>query len=227
MVTDGGSQEGTQGANAAGLGAPPVPGRAAGVDDRGGVRDQPVAEVALAQVRPDRLDRVQLRRVRRQGHRRQVRRHREVVRGVPTGPIPHDDRVRLRRQGPAELGAQESPGPGRDLGADEGAAGVPRRAHRADQGGRAEALIVPAARPQAPLVPDARDAPLLADAGFSLDPPLDPLRLRVGGRYRGEALGQACLNRACAGGSASGGTGRAFGHDRSRRCTSRSMPVAP
>ena len=72
-----------------------------------------------------------------------------------------------------------------------------------------------------------REAPLLADAGFILEPQLDPLGLRMGGRYPGEALGQVFLNRSCSARLAARGcTGRAFCRDRFRLLTKRSIPVA-
>ena len=88
-------------------------------------------------------------------------------------------------------------------------------------------LVAHRARPQTPLVPDVRDAPLLADAGLILEPQLDPLGLRMGGRYLGAALGQVFLNGSCSARLAARGcTGRAFCHDRFRLLTRRSIPVA-
>src|SRR5215212_1167493 len=54
-------------------------------------------------------------------------------------------------------------------------AGLPFRAGRAEQVRRGEALLPRPARPHPLLVPDVREAALLADAGLVHEPELDPL----------------------------------------------------
>src|SRR4029434_8733996 len=68
---------GTKRLDAAGLGGEAPPSLAGGIDDSLVIVMQPVREEALLEVEPHPLDRIELRRIGRQGHERAVGRHRE------------------------------------------------------------------------------------------------------------------------------------------------------
>ena len=139
------------------------------------VRQDAQAEPAVAQVLPDLLDRVELRRVRRQVDQREVDWDPQVGADVLPRPVEDEHGVGPGRHGPGQLGQEQAHGRGRDLGQHQRDARVPLRADRTEQLDGGEALLPRPARPSASLVPDVRDAALLADPGLVLEPQLDPL----------------------------------------------------
>ena len=185
-----------------------------------------MAEPAFSEVEPDPLDRIEFGAVGRQVDQGQVRRHAQAFTDVPAGPIEDQHGVGPGRHGRGELGQEEVHGCGRDLGQDQGHAGVACRADGTEQVGRREAVLVQPARPGAFLVPDVGDAALLADPGLIHEPELDPLGLGMPRCCFLHQAGQGFLNRACATGSTSGWTGRAFCQERSRLLSSLSMPFS-
>ena len=70
-----------------------APGLAGGIDDGVVVGEQPVREEALLEVEPHALDGIEFGRIGRQGHKRDVGRHPERARAMPSGLIEHHDRV--------------------------------------------------------------------------------------------------------------------------------------
>ncbi len=193
------------------------PSVAAGLDDGVGVVEQAVGEVALAQVEPDALDRVELGTVGRQRRQGDVVRHLERPLVVPSGAVEGDDGVGVPGQDLGELPEEDVHGPGRDLGQDEGEVLARGRAHGGEDVGPVVALVAAPRRARALGPPAVADPALVADAGFVLEPELQALvRMRRGG-------GRQCvaqplfLNAARAPGSPLGCDGRAFCQDRPRR----------
>ena len=88
------------------------------------------------------------------------------------------------------------------------------------------AYVAHAARAHALLEPAPADPAGLADPGFVQEPDLEPRGLGVVADDLGDQARKFFLKRAWALRSASGCTGRAFCQDRSRSCSSRSMPFS-
>ena len=115
---------------------------------------------------------------------------------------------------------------GADRGQDQGAAGVARRADRAEQVDRLVAQVAYAARAHAAFEPAAADAAGLADPGLVLEPDLEPFGVGMVAGDLGDQRRKFFLKRAWALRSASGWTGRAFCQDRPRSWSNRSMPFS-
>ena len=93
------------------------------IEDRVVVRVNTMREVALSQVEPDALDRVQFRCIGRQAEQRHVGRHHKIMAGVPACTVQHHQSVFVGRQTGCEL-PQE-------------------RVHRGDRDARQEQAEVP------------------------------------------------------------------------------------
>ena len=165
--------------------------------------------------------------------RLQRQRDRALVDRVLDQDVRHDvqrlhRRVRAGRQLRGDLLEQQVHRRDRDVRQHQGGAGVARGADRAEDVGRAIALVLHHPRPHAALEPAADHAALLAYAGLVLEPDLDPLGLGLVGRDLRKRGGEAFfLNASWAARSVSACRGRGVCQDRSRSCISRPMPVSP
>ena len=132
-------------------------------------------EEALLQVEPHALDRVELGRVGRQGHERDLARHPERARAVPAGLIEHHDHVLVggdcRREAIEEL----LHGLGIHVRHDQGKRVVGAGLDGREDVGECEALVGEARRAVPPLPPDVGGAPLLSDARLVLEEQADAL----------------------------------------------------
>jgi hypothetical protein len=146
----------------------PVPGLAAGRDDRLVVRPDAMAELVLPQVLPHVLDRVQLGAVARQRQQGEVLGDGEVAGRVPARPVEHDHAVRPGLHLAADLRQVQAGGRGIGVGQDEGGADGPLRADRAEQVGPGVAAVAGRPGPGAAPRPDPGQRALLADAGLVL-----------------------------------------------------------
>src|SRR3954466_11322688 len=115
---------------------------------------------------------------------------------------------------------------GRDLRQHQGSTGVALRTDRAEDIGRAIALIFDHARPLTTQEPASRHPTLLADTGFVQEPDLKPLRLRLCGDNPIEHLPELFLNAVCAAASLCGCCGRGVCHDKSSPCSSFARPLS-
>src|SRR3954471_14630716 len=185
----------------------PVPGLAAGRDDRVVVGPDPQAELVLAQVLPDVLDRVQLGAVARQRQEAEVLEDGEVPGRVPARPVEHDHGVRARGDLAADRQVQAG-GLGVGVREDEGGADRPFGADRAERVGPGVAAVARGSGAGAAARPDPGQGALLADAGLILEPDLDRLAAGALGQRLAYQLGEAFLNAACAAASAFGCWGR-------------------
>ena len=147
------------------------------IDDVVVAFEDPVREEVGAQILPDLLDRVELRRARRQQDRRDIAWPDEIAGGVPPGAIQQQDGVGVLGDMKGDLIDVHLHRRGVGDGQRERRADASGRADRAEQIGALVALIGRLARPRAALGPLADDAVLLADAGFILEPDLDRLAL--------------------------------------------------
>src|SRR4051794_17133887 len=163
-----------------------------------------MAELVLAQVLPDVLDRIQLGRVGGQWQEGEVLGGGEVAGAVPPGTVEHDHAVRPGRDVAADLGEVQARGLGVGVGQDEGGADGPLRADRAEQVGPGVAAVAGRPGPGAAPRPDPGQRALLADAGLVLKPDLDRLAAGVLGQRLAYQLGEAFLNAAWAASSAFG-----------------------
>ena len=112
---------------------------------------------------PDVLDRVELRRSRRQGDQRDVGWQVELVGGVPTRLIQYDDAMRAGRDLGGDLVEVPLHGGGVATGHDHGRAGATGRTDRAEYIGRLGALILRRRGPGAPACPTPGDLGLLTN----------------------------------------------------------------
>src|SRR4051812_29553145 len=172
----------------------PVPGLAAGRDDRLVVRPDAMAELVLAQVLPHVLDRVQLGCVGGQRQEGEVPGDGEAAGAVPPGTVEHDHAVRLGRDLPADLRRVQAGGRGVGVGQDQGGTDGPLRADRAEQVGPGVPAVAGRPGPGAATRPDPGQRALLADAGLVLKPDLDRLAAGVLGQRLAYQLGEAFLN---------------------------------
>ncbi len=181
-----------------------VPRGAAGIDDGLFVVVDPVGEKVLAQVLPDVLDRVELRRVARQRQQCDSVGDIEASAVVPAGLVEDDDGMGARRDVMADLLEVLVHGPAVGMGQDEGGADIALGAHGTEQIGGGVASVARCARAAAARRPDPGQRALLADPGFVLEPHLDRL---AGGAFRqrgAHQLGEVFLNACCFCSSASG-----------------------
>src|SRR4051794_41638935 len=199
----------------------PVPGLAAGRDDRVVVGPDPQAELVLAQVLPDVLDRVQLGAVARQRQEAEVLGNGEVPGRVPARPVEHDHGVRARGDLAADLRQVQAGGLGVGVREDEPGPDRPLGADRAEQVGPGVPAVPGRSRPGAAPRPDAGQGALLADAGLVLEPDLDRPAAGALGKRLAYQLGKAFFNASCAASSAF----RCLG--RTDRQAGRGRPAAP
>ena len=134
---------------------------------------------------------------------------------------------RVGRQLRGDLLEQQVHRRDRDVRQNQRGAGIARGADRAEDLGRAVALVLDYPRPHAALEPAADHAALLPHTGLVLEPDLDALGLGVVGLDLREGCGEALfLNASWAARSVSACRGRGVCQDRSRSCISRPMPVS-
>jgi hypothetical protein len=110
--------------DAAGLRGEASPSLAGGINDSLVVVMQPMREEALLEVEPHALDGIELRRIGRQGHERDVGRHAERARVMPAGLIKHHDDVLIVGDGGSEAVEELLHRLGVGIGHDEGEAVV-------------------------------------------------------------------------------------------------------
>ena len=131
--------------------------------------------MSFAQVEPDPLDRVQLRRVGRQRHERDAGRDRECSRAVPAGPALNHDGLLVRGERFGEAIQEELHRRRADLGQDQGEGGLAVGTGGAEQVREGEAPVLPPRRTLAPQPSAMTQASLLADAHLVLEPEGDAL----------------------------------------------------
>src|SRR5690349_18801011 len=182
----------------------PVPRLAAGRDDGVVALPDAMAELVLAQVLPDVLDRVRLGRAGGQRQQREVLGDGKVAGAVPAGAVEHDHGVRAGRDVVADLGRVQAGGLGVGVGQHEGGADGPLRADRAEQVGPGIPAVARRPRPGAAARPGPGQGALLADAGLVQEPDLDRPAAGVPGQRLAYQLGETFLNAACAASSAFG-----------------------
>ena len=171
------------------LGGEPSPGLAERVGDCLVAVEQAMAEVAFAQVEPDALDQVEVRRVGRQPHQRHAVRHAQALRGAPAGTVEHEHGVFVLGQGLGEALEEHAHRRGRDMRRDEREVLPGRRTHDGEQMRPGAALIAEAGRPLPAHEPAVADAPLLAEAVGRIRPTvLEPER-QAAVRMRGTRPG--------------------------------------
>lgn len=191
--------------DAAGFGDKAVPGIAASIDDLGGVVEDAVRELVILEIEPEPLDRVEFGRVGRQEDRGDVLRHDEIAGDVPAGLVHQYDSVRAGGDSAGEFGEKEAHRFGVEPGHHQRRAGVARRAHRADDPGRAVCEVASPARGMAALPPDVAGAAGLPDPRLVLAPDLEALGLGVGRYDFAQTRGEPpFLKAACAFGSVFG-----------------------
>jgi len=166
-----------QGGDAARLCDEAVPGVAAARDDGVEIGEEPEREEALAEVEPDPLHRVQLRRAGRQEDQADVGRDGDGVRRVPAGAVEQQGGMDLLWQGLLRQGRGEAVEEGlhrrrADLGDDQGEGRVGAGADGGVEPGGGVAVVDDALGAETALVPDPGAAALLADTGFVLAPEL-------------------------------------------------------
>ena len=175
----------------------PVPSLAAAVDYLLGRVKDAVRQAIVAQMQPQPLDWVELRRVRRQEHQAEVLGHAQLAGSVPPGFVHQHDAVRTWRHGLRQLGEKQVHRGGIETRHHQRNAGVACRAYRADDPGRLETDIAQPARGIAALPPDIAGAPLLSDPGLVLAPDLKPLGLGMGLSNLAQAGCKAPFLKAC------------------------------
>src|SRR5881275_2190439 len=84
-----------------------VPGAARSLDDRLGIGEKPKREEALAQVKPDPLDRIEFWAVGRQWHEREITGDGQRARVVPAGTVKHEHGMSVGRECGGELRQKE------------------------------------------------------------------------------------------------------------------------
>ncbi len=134
-----------------------------------------MGEEALFEVEPHALDRVQLWRVGRQGHQRDVVGNAQGAGGVPAGLIEHHRDVLVIADGRSEAVEEHLHRLGIDVRQDERKGVVGSRLYGCEDVGEREALIAEPRRTLASPPPDVTRAPLLPDAGLVLEEEPDAL----------------------------------------------------
>ena len=192
------------------LGGEPVPGFAGGVDDVVVGLEDTVGEPILAQILPDVLDRVELRRARGQPNRRDVGRHSQLGRRVPAGAVEDENGLRVGSNLGRDLVEIELHHLSVGEGQRQRCALAPSGADRAEEIGVLIALIGGLAGPRsAPRrLPD--KAVLLADARFVLEPDFDRRSFGQVPQMRAQNLGEVFLKAATIRSSCLGWRGRAL-----------------
>jgi hypothetical protein len=150
----------------------------------------------VAQVLPDVLDGVQLRRSRGQEDKRDVLRGDEVASGVPAGAVEQQNGVSALGDDEGDLVQVELHGLGIGVGQRQRRACAARWTDRAEEVGALIALVGRLARPRPASRPLSDDPVLLADAGLVLEPDLDRLALGDAGQMSLQRRGKVFLNAA-------------------------------
>lgn len=132
----------------------------------------------------------------------------------------------LRRELIAELVEEGLHGHGRDDRQDQAEGGVALGADGAEQVDGGMTLILDTGRAGAALEPFPAVAPGLADSGLVLQPDLDPFGLGMRGLRLGNQIAEFFLNSTGARRSTFGCAGRVFCQERSRLCSSFSIPFS-
>lgn len=178
-----------------------IPGKAAVVENVLVGPEDAVGEPVVAHELPDVLHRVQFRGLRWQRQQGDVVGDRQLGRRVPTCLVEQHNGMRAGRHGAGDLLQMQRHRLARAAGQHQSRPLALGRADRAEQIGRARALIVRRRRPGATARPAAGDLVLLADAGLVLPPDLYGLAgslLRCDLRQQG---GEVFLNASAASGS--------------------------
>ena len=176
--------------------------------------------MALAQLEPHALDRVQLGAVRRQADQGYIVRDCKGMGCVPSRLVDDHDGVLVGGQRLPEPVQEHLHGDGGHLGQHERKALAGSRLHGGEQVRPRVALVAQAWRALAAGEPAVAHAPFLAEPGFVLEPECQAL---AGIRGRGpvqRGLQPSFANASRAAGSAFGWDGRAFCRDRPRARTS-------
>ncbi len=160
-----------------------------------------VGEPVVAQELPDVLDRVELRRARRQRQEGDVVWYDELAREVPAGLVEDEDGVGARRDGGADLAEMRLHRRRVAVGHHEAGALALFRADCAEDVGPLGALIVGRPRPGAAPSPAAGDLVLLPDPRLVLEPELYGCVGRETRPDRPDRIREAFLNWSAASGS--------------------------
>src|SRR6266851_3666117 len=171
-----------------------VPGEAAVVEDIVVGSEDAVGEPVAADELPDVLDRVKFGRFWRQRHQGDVVGDGELVGEVPAGLVEQQHGVGVRRHHLGDFGQVQRHRGGVAAWQDKAGGAPPGRADRAEDIGRAGALVVRRGGPRAAPRPEPGDLVLLADPGFILEPDLYRLARRVALGDLVEAGGEVFLN---------------------------------
>jgi hypothetical protein len=150
----------------------PVPGVAAVIDDIVVAAEDAVREPVVPHELPGVLDRVQLRALRRQRDERDVGRHLELVRQVPSGLIKQQHGMCMGRHRGRDLGEMQAHGCGVAVGQDEARRLALLGADGAEEVGRRRALILRRGGPGAASGPAPGNLVLLAYPGLIGEPDL-------------------------------------------------------
>lgn len=136
---------------------------------------QPVGEEALLEVEPDALDGIELGRIGRQRHEREVGRHTERTRVMPTGLVEDHDRVFVLADCRSEVVEELLHRLGVGVGQNEGETVVGAGLDASKDVGEREALVAEARWTLAALPPDMAGPALLADPCLVLEEQADTL----------------------------------------------------
>jgi hypothetical protein len=134
---------------------------------------QPVREEALLEVEPDTLDGIELRRIGRQGHERDVGRHAERARVMPAGLIKHHDDMLIVGDDGSEAVEELLHRLGVGIGHDEGEAVVGAGLNASKDVGECEALVAEPRWALATRPPDMAGPTLLTDPRLVLEEQAD------------------------------------------------------
>ena len=134
-----------------------------------------MGEEALFEVEPHALDRVQLGRVGRQRHQRDVVGNAQRAGGVPAGSIEHHRDVLVIADGRGKAFEEHLHRLGIHVRHDEREGVVGSWLHGREDVGEREALVAQSRRTLASPAPDVARAPLLPDAGLVLEEEADAL----------------------------------------------------
>ena len=205
------------------LGGEFVPRAAERLDHRAVVGEKPVTEMALTQIQPDTLDRVQLGGVRRQRHQGYVLRHPQLPAGVPARLVQGHHRMLIRGTRGGEALDEDVHRFGGNMRQHQGEVLARLGTDRGEQMRPGVALIAAAGRALSAGEPAMADPPLLAEPGLVLEPEAQALLGMRGTRGVKGGLQPPFANTSRAAGSAFGCDGRAFCQDRPRLCIS--LPI--
>src|SRR3954467_2571538 len=210
-------QVGIAGEAANALGGERIPGAAEDIDDGIVGVEQAVAQVPLPQEQPEPLDRVEVRRIRRQPDERDIARDHEPLGLVPASAVEHQDAMFALGQRRRELAEEGVHRPGPDRRRDEGEAVAGRRPDGAEEVGPSVTLVAQTRRPLATGEPAMADAPLLAETGLVHEPERQAFVAVRRPRVVQSGLQPPFANASRAAASAFGSEGRAFCRDRPSR----------